>query len=538
VFAHFRPIFIAFLSLSLGIWLAELFRQGKIIYIIIVGSILVIIILLSLLRLCFKNSSFFHYLWRTRKCFLTVFISVIVGFTSFTIAYNKIIQEEVVNVDSSVDYFVMGTVRSAPVEYEDYMSMFIDDPILTTGSTTIDLDGKSIYLKIDTENIDESSDLYITQAGDTIILVANVTNMSVFYEDNVSSFAYKNNCRYIAYADQDNISIIEGTTTGIASAREFIKEKIYASMDARYAGLAYAIFIGDKSGLDYDLQENFQVTGIAHLLAVSGLNVGFIVLLLMCFLKPTRLKPIWKTAIITLILVLYCLLCDLSPSVIRASLMAVFLLLGNSFGKQGDNLNSVSLAGILLLLIDPMYLFDLSFLLSFASVFAIIMLYPQFEALFMKAHLGKFVSATLAISISAQIGTLPLLINTFGYVSVVSLLVNFLTVPFLGYLYMGMFVALILAIILPFTWGLLWLIQWGLWLVDIVTQWFASWTYASVSVNSIIPIVVAILFIAMFCFSRFCVVQGKKQKIILYSVTSAICVLSVVFNYTIVPLLC
>lgn len=537
MFAHFRPIFIAFLSLCLGIWLAELFRQGKIVYVIIVGSVLFIVICLSLFRLRFKKSRFFHYLWGNRNCLITIFISVIVGFSSFTLVYNRLIQEEVMNVDTSVDYIVMGTVRSAPIEYEDYMSMFVDDPILTTDSTSIDLDGKSLYLKIDTADIDEGSDLYTAEAGDTIILVARVTNVSVLNDDGIFSFAYKNNCRYIAYAEQDNISVIAGSTTGIVAVREFIKEKIYSSMDARYAGLAYAIFVGDRSGLDYDMQENFQVTGIAHLLAVSGFNVGFIVLLLLLVLKPARMKNIWKTLIVSAILICYCWLCDWSPSVVRAGLMAIFILLGNCFGKQGDSLNSVSLAGILLLLIDPMYLFDLSFLLSFASVFAIIMLYPRFEALFMKARLGKFVSATLAISIAAQIGTLPLIINTFGYVSVVSLLVNFLVVPFLGYLYMGMFASLILAIVLPFTWGLLWIMQWGLWLVDIVTQWFAGWTYASVSVNSILPAVIAIWFIAMFCLSRFCVVQGKKQKIILYSVTSAVCILSLTVNYVLVPLL-
>ena len=537
MFAHIRPIFIAFLSLCLGIWFAELFRQGKIIYIILLSAILVLIIALTFFRLKFKKSKFFHYLWRVRKGTITMFVAVIVGFSSFTLAYNRIIQEEVMDVDSTVDYIVMGTVRSAPIEYEAYMTMFVDDAMLTDNDYNLDLGDQGIYLKIDTENIDDSSVLYTAEAGDTIILVATLKNVDVFNEDDIFSYAYKNNFRYMAYADQDNISVISGKMSGLDSVRKYVKDTLYANMDERYAGLAYAVFIGDKSGLDYDLQSNFQATGIAHLLAISGLHVGFMVLLLMFLLKLCRLKSLWRTCIISILLVLYCILCGFSPSVVRASLMAVFLLLGQSLGKQGDNLNSLSLAGILLLLIDPMYLFDLSFLLSFASVFSIIMLYPMFEEWFMKLHLGKFVSATLAISLSAQIGTLPLLINTFGYVSVIALLVNFLLVPLFGYVYMALFSSLIITMIFSFMGFLLWVFQWGLWLIDIISSWFASFSFATVFVQGLVPIVLVIFFVALFCLSRFCVIKKRKNKAIVLSVAGFILISSVVLNYTVFPLL-
>ncbi len=532
MFAHIRPIFIGFLSLCLGIWLAELFRQGETFYAIAIGVVLLLIISLTFFRLLFKKNKFFRYLWSIRKASITAFFAMIFGFCSLSIVYDRILQEEVTSVNASYKYVVMAEVQSAPIVYEDYISMFLTEASLTYDGSVIDLE-KGIYLRVDIADMERESDWFRAEVGDTIILVAKVKNASVLGTGDVFTFAYKNDFRYIAYAEQEDISLIKGSMSGVDSVRKFIKDTIYNNMDDRYAGLAYALFIGDRSGLDYDLVVNFQATGIAHLLAISGINIAFIVVLLMWLLKLFRSKPVFRIIIIGLVLLFYCLLCDFSPSVVRASLMAMFLLVGQSWGKQGDNLNSVSLAGALLLIIDPMYLFDLSFLLSFASVFAIFMLYPPFERFFIKIGLGRFISANLAISLAAQIGTLPLIINTFGYVSVVSLLVNVIIVPFFGYLYMGLFIVLLLSSVLPFLGVLFWVLQWGLWLVDIISAWFGSWSFAQVSVGGIVSIATVMFFLLLFTLSPFCVLD-KKKKVILNSVFLLLFSSVLMINYALI----
>ncbi len=536
MFAHFRPVFVAFLNLALGIWFAELFRQGKIVYFIVFVSILSLVILLSFFHF-FLKTKFFDYLWKTLCVTITALISFLIGFGMFIGLYNKISSEKRADINSSSFYSIAGELRFSPIKYEDRVTMFIDDVILTdSGEEVFNLES-GMYISIKLEDLSEDSDVFTAKAGDVILLSSKVRKINVFSKDEIYTYAYKNDYRYFANSCDGRIDVIEGTQSGIDSVRQYIKDIFYKSMSDRYAGLAYALFVGDVSGIDYDMQNNFEITGIAHLLAVSGLNTALMAMVLVWIFRKIGVKPKYSVIIVALILGFYCILCDFAPSVLRASLMSVFLLFGQSVGKQTDNLTSVSLAGIILLIISPMYLFDLSFLLSFASVFGIFFLYPIFEKMFLKLKLGKFVSSNLALSLAAQVATLPLLINTFGKVSVISLLVNLIIVPFVGYVYIAMFVSLMIIMIMPFMWWLLWLCQWGLWLVDVVSTWFATWPYAMVEVQAIATLVLVVYFIALFCFSRFCIVSKRGYRISVNCSIAVVVVLLLILNYTVFPLL-
>ena len=534
MFAHFRPLFIVFLSLALGIWCAELFRTGQIIFAVIILAICLLFVLFSFFKFISKKK-IFNYLWTNKKVAIVSMLFLAVGFGSFFMLFSNVSSEQNISVSSSTEYLVIGEVRNAPVKYEDYMTMFLDDAVLQSDDDVLSLEGKGMYVRIDTTNISENSVLFEAKAGDVLIFNATVRNANVFSENDMFSYAYKSDFRYMAYTSKDDISLIEGTQSATDSVRQHIKDIIYSSMDERYAGLAYALFIGDVSGLDYDIKSNFQISGIAHLLAVSGLNTALMSMVLVWFFKKIRLKPWMSVVLVALLLLFYCVLCDFAPSVLRASLMSIFLLAGQVFGKQTDNISSVSLAGIILLLVDPMYLFDLSFQLSFVSVFAIFMLSPIFEKFFLKLRLGKFISSNLALSLAAQLGTLPLIVNTFGYVSLVSLVVNLIVVPFMSYVYILLFVGLMLTLILPFMWFLLWIDQWGLWLVDVVSSWFAGLNYASVDVTGIITPIIVIFFVFMFSLSSFCLLK-RKHKIILSSTLASVLVLLLILNYA-VPLM-
>ncbi len=531
MFAHFRPLFIVFLSLALGIWCAELFRTGQIIYAVIIIAVCLLAVLFSFFKFASKKK-IFSYLWINKKVAIVTILFFAVGFASFYSLFLEVSSEENIKVNSSVEYLVIGEVRNAPVKYEDYMTMFIDDVMLQSDEDVLSLNNAGMYVRIDTTNIKDNSVLFEARAGDVLIFYATVRNADVFSKEDMFSYAYKSDFRYIAYADQDDISLVEGQQSAIDSVRQYIKDIIYYSMDERHAGLAYALFVGDVSGLDYDIKSNFQISGIAHLLAVSGLNTALMSLVLVWFFNKIRLKPWMSVLFVTLLLMFYCVLCDFAPSVLRASLMSVFLLAGQVFGKQTDNISSVSLAGLILLLVDPMYLFDLSYQLSFACVFAIFMLSPIFEKFFLKLRLGKFISSNLALSLASQVGTLPLIINTFGYVSLVSLLTNLIVVPFMSYVYILLFVGLMLTLVLPFMWFLLWIDQWGLWLVDVVSSWFASFNYASVDIAGIITPITVIFFVLMFCVSSFCLLK-RKRKIILNCTLACVLTLLVILNYTI-----
>ena len=530
MFAHFRPLFIIFIGLCLGIWLINEFRCFNTVYIFIILGILIVILLLSFLYIKFKNK-FFNYLFKTKWIVLTLIVATTCGIGLFYIDLG-IKNNYSFTVDKNEQYYIIGRLSTSPNFEENKLHYIIIDNVVATNSKGELCDIKeNIFVSVSTENDTTNENLLQLKTGDIVTFSSNLVNNLPYQSTTVNTFYIKNNIRYAAFIDEEQLIVSEVSEyTLLDKAQLAIKNALYNNMDEKYAGLAFAILIGDTSGLDEEMEINFQISGITHLLAVSGLNVVFIITLLMPFFKLIKLKPSISVILLIIILGLYCVLCNLTPSVLRASLMAIFVLLGNLFGKQNDSLNSVSLAGIFILLFTPWSVFDLSFILSFVSVFAIIFLYPIFYDIFMKIKLGKFISSTLAISLAAQIGTMPFIINMFGYISSINLIANFLIVPFLGYVYMFMFVGVIITLILPFMGFLLWLCQWGFWLIDVLSSALASLPFASFGVSAVSIITVLLLLISMFVYSRNCILPKKKHLYLSLSLISLLCI-SIVIDF-------
>lgn len=516
--------------MMLGIFLADLFRQGKTAYLIAFLIVLVILIFVALFKFVFKNK-FFNTFGKYLKSFAIVFVATAVGAVLFYGVFSKISGEEKVEINETSSYFVMATVKSTPSKNNGVVSLFVKDMKLSGSNDEFyQIDNFNMYVKISSEDFkDEAQTLFDAHIGDKVMFHATIRNIDVFDGSKVFSYAYKNDARYFAYLTYGTVSVIDGQMGFLDSVRNHIKQVIYSAMDERQAGLAYAVFVGDQSGLDEEIQENFRLTGLAHLLAVSGINVTIMMVAIMWLFEKLKLKPQISFVIVILVILIYCVLCDFTASVLRAGVMTIFLMFGKVFGKQTDPLNSVSLAGVLFLLIEPMFAFDLSFILSFASVFGMILLYaPIYEGL-LKLKLGKFVSASLAISISAQVATLPFLINSFGYFSIISLLANFVIGPIFEYTYIVFFVTLLLNLIMPFLWFLQWFAQWGYWLVDWISSWMARLPITTVGVSSLSNVFSFVLFVMMFTLSRYNV-SGTKAKVITNSGLAVLLVLTIIFN--------
>jgi len=513
----------------LGIWFAELFREGHTIFFIIFLVFVGILILCSFLKFVSKNK-FFEYLWNSNKFLIVLLCSFLIGFGLFSEKSQKLQSENNIYLNGKTEYTITGRVRNSPVVYENYVTLFLDDVSAQAEGKYIKFD-KGIYVKASRDY--EINALTKADIGDIICFCGTIKSTNVFSDDGVFDFAYKNNIRYFCELKKDGAYIdSKGSLNFIEKSKKMIKDTIYKSMNERHAGLAYAIFVGDLSGLDYDIISDFQATGIAHLLAVSGLNTSLMALVLVWILTKLKIPKKYSILIVAILLLWYCLICDFCASVLRASLMSVLFLIGSVFMKQTDSLNCISISGIILLIFNPLFVFDLSFLLSYACVFGMIMLGPVFYKMFLKLKLGKFVSLNLSASLSAQIATLCLCVNSFGYISVFSLLTNLIIGPFMEYLYIAMFVSLIIALILPFMWCFLWLCQWGLWLVEVVAKFIASWRFAVVYADKLSSLFLVWSFYAMFAYSKFCVLASKKQKIINYVLTTAVGVMLLILNYT------
>ena len=91
-----------------------------------------------------------------------------------------------------------------------------------------------------------------------------------FYE-----YAYKNNFEYMVYTNQDDVILYNKQPMGIDAVRESVHNTLFSNMDEKYASFAYSVLIGDRTGLDDEIEYNLKATGLAHIVAVSGLHIGF-----------------------------------------------------------------------------------------------------------------------------------------------------------------------------------------------------------------------------------------------------------------------
>ena len=209
-----------------------------------------------------------------------------------------------------------------------------------------------------------------------------------------------------------------------------------------------ALLLGYTGELDTAQREAFSVAGLSHVLAVSGLHLGIIWSVAAALLAPLawlRLRRL-QAAIIWLLLWGYAVVTGLSPSVIRACVMASVVLAGIIIGRKAYPMNSLFVAAFAMLLYNPHYLFQVRFQLSFLSVFSILLFYrPLYNLLPHKHRIARQAASLLAVSAAAQLGTLPLVIYYFHTLPLAGLLTNLIVVPLLPLLLGGGFLWLFMA---------------------------------------------------------------------------------------------
>ncbi len=224
-------------------------------------------------------------------------------------------------------------------------------------------------------------------------------------------------------------------TAVIDPLRDRIDQSIDRTMRGDSAALLKGILLGERRQLPEELIDTFRTIGLAHILAVSGLHVGLITLVVYTLLFVLRLPRNLVVAGTLGVLVLYAFITNLTPSVIRATIMAALFLVGRQMDRQTDTVNILAVAAIVILLIWPSALFDLSFQLSFLATYAIITGYPRMKALLperlarSEKWWARWLRDGLLVSVAAQLGTLPVVAGTFYQVSWMSAIANLFIGP-------------------------------------------------------------------------------------------------------------
>jgi len=213
--------------------------------------------------------------------------------------------------------------------------------------------------------------------------------------------------------------------------RDRIVDVINKSLPEQQAGLLNGMLIGYRKGLSKEVQEAFSDSGLTHIMAVSGANVAFIVFPLVFVLRKLRIKQRTSNFLIIGVLIVFVYITGLEPSVVRAVIMAITVLTGQIIRRDADVFSSISFAAILMLIYNPYTLFNIGFQLSFAATLSLVMFYRSIRNMIKMKFIPGFVADTLAATLSAQAGVLPLSLLYFNKISLISIISNLVVVPVL-----------------------------------------------------------------------------------------------------------
>ena len=318
-------------------------------------------------------------------------------------------------------------------------------------------------------------------------------------------------------------------------AAKAFREKIAEVWDdPRVSGFLTAELTGDKSAMDDGDYLAMQETGLAHLFAVSGLHCAFLVSLLSTLVS--RRKSLLCAVTIPALL-FYMVMVGLSPSVVRACIMQIFLLVAPLFRRGSDPLTSLAAALLVILLSNPFSAASISLQLSFSATLGMVLLSPRLYKLLTGWYKGRnrtlrfvlcFVAANLSATFSAVVLTAPLTAWYFRIFVLVAPLSSLLAVPAAGWSFMAAFVTALLG----FVWlPLARLLGWLAWLLVRYILWLAngmmSWRYHAVYFTT--PYLVYWLLFLYAAFIGCAVTPDGRRKYLLASLLSAVTLVAAVW---------
>jgi len=304
-----------------------------------------------------------------------------------------------------------------------------------------------LYLKVNKKNTMN------LQYGDKIKFVGEFVKTEV--ARNYGGFNYKEylkslkiygtvNVNSVKVIGKDKVNVISKLSNSIYLK---IEENLDNLFEKDISNFIKGIVLGDKSNIDEDVQENFRISGISHILAVSGMHVSYIILICNFILKKSFGKRKTKFIII-LFLIFYMFLAGFSPSIVRASIMNIIILGAGIFYRKNDLATSISLSLLIIFIYNPFLIENIGLQFSYIATIGIILLQKNIKKVLknlkIKNKKWKYrfsiktlkiiskVQEIVAVTISAQISILPIMIYHFNIFGTYFLLSNLLISVLIG----------------------------------------------------------------------------------------------------------
>ena len=240
--------------------------------------------------------------------------------------------------------------------------------------------------------------------------------------------------------------------------RHKLHKIIFENLSFVQANLLAAILLGERQNMPGYINDYFIRTGTAHILAISGLHVGIVAFIVLVLFKALNLKRKPRFILAILFLILYCVMTGARPSVIRATVMAIILLVGYTIDREYNIYNALGLSAIGILFINPWQLFEVGFQLSFLSVIFIVWLSPKIQGMFFRGEKLKpgprrFLISSFSVSASAWLGTSGPIAYYFSIISPVTIFANLVIVPYMSLVIAGGMALILAGILAPFLLG-------------------------------------------------------------------------------------
>ncbi|MEA2006461.1 MAG: DNA internalization-related competence protein ComEC/Rec2 [Acidobacteriota bacterium] len=358
---------------------------------------------------------------------------------------NKIFEENTLYQLDSSDYIdFYGTLSKSPAKGMDRIYVFLRVQKIRSYDKEEKVNGN---LRITIPESKEASSILNLYTGDKIKVSAKLTPLKNFQNFNTSNTSMMLKSQKLHQrAFSKSPLLVERLKTGnkysffriISILRKNLQEKIekfFPNQNApqhisQEGAVLEALLLGERRRMEDSLTRSFQEAGLYHLFAISGAHIAILSFLMYSFFKvlsfPTRLSYL----LMIFILVFYAFLVEGRPSVLRATIMTLAFLFGKLLWKDVSLLNTLGVSAFFLLLVNPFDLFTMGFQLTFAATLSIILFFPK--VINFLPRLPLKISEIFALSLTAQLGVLPIVAFAFNRITFSSILLNYAALPLVG----------------------------------------------------------------------------------------------------------
>ena len=285
------------------------------------------------------------------------------------------------------------------------------------------------------------------------------------------------------YADASDIKIGSIIEKDVWYYTSKLRTKIIRNLEKSHfnkaeLNVAIALILGQQQDISPEIIKDYQFAGAVHILSVSGLHIGFILLFVTFILKPfpnTKRGSFIKLLVILFSLFSFGLIAGLAPSVLRSVTMFSFVAIGMYLRRSTNIFHTLLVSMLLILLVQPSFLFDVGFQLSYLALFFILWLQPLLSKLWTpKYKIANYFWDILTVSFAAQIGTLPLSIYYFHQFPGLFFVTNLVIIPFLSVI---MWLGVLVMILAAFDWVPVFLaksLEWSIYFLNKIINSIAS----------------------------------------------------------------